>query len=369
MENNPLVTIFFLAYNYEKLLEKAIQPLLEQTYPNIELIISNNQSTDKTEEVIKKIQTRNPKIIYRKNIPNIKTDEFCDVCAENIPTAKKGKLYDICFNHCNSCLNSGLAKGEYIIFCHQDDIYEKDIIKKEAEFLTQNPEVAAVFTLGNIINENDKIVGQSKFPKELKGKNIFNFMEIFEAILKHGNTFLITPTFMVRKEIFDKVGLFDDQGPFGGSDDLEMWLRILEKYPIGIIQENLINWRTVGSRGKKYNQLRTEKADFFKVMDYYLTDKFYINKINKKSLRQYRYQEDFDDTFKAMHFLIKNQPEEAKKLINKPFSFDLLLAFFENISVRRAEVLAIKILMLVGVNVGLGKHLGKLLNKIIYKAF
>lgn len=364
MKNNPLVTIFFLTHNYEKLLEKTVSSIIGQSYPNLEIIISDNQSTDKTWDVIKRIQSQNPKIISRKNIPNLKTDEFFDISIKDTPNTKKIKVYDICLNHCNGCLNSKLAKGEFIIFCHQDDIYEKDIIKKEAEFLMQNPDIPAVFTLGNIIDENNRIVGEFKLPQELKGKKIYHFIEIFKAILRHGDMFLITPTFMARKEIFDKVGLFDDQGPFGGADDLEMWLRILEKYPIGILPENLINWRN-GGRGKKYNQLRTEKADFFNVMDYYLEDKLYLDKMDKKSLRQYEYQKHFDNTLRAMNFLIKNEIEETKKLINKPISFDIFLAFFENINIRRIKVAILRIIIFISVNLGLSRPLGKFLYYLI----
>ena len=46
--NLPLVSIFIMVYNQEKYVEKAIESALNQTYKNIEIIISNNGSTDKT---------------------------------------------------------------------------------------------------------------------------------------------------------------------------------------------------------------------------------------------------------------------------------------------------------------------------------
>ena len=361
-EKNPLVTVCFLTYNYAPLLKKSLTPLINQTYANTQIIISNNQSTDNTEQVAKEIAFKNPKVSYRYNIPNLKKEEFSDIAEKNIPTTKK--MYDVVFNHCNTLIKSGEIKGDFIIFCHQDDLYQTDIIKKEMEFLMQNPNVPAVFTLGTIIDSNDNIIGKWKLPLELQNKTIHTFKEIFRAILNHGNTFLITPTLMVRKELFDKVGLFDDQGPFGGSDDLEMWLRILEKYPIGIINEPLINWRTDG-RGKKYNQLRTEKADFFKVMDYYLTDKNYITLASKKDLRQYNYQKDFDNTLRAMNFLIKGETKQAKKIINNSFSWENLRAFFENIKILRIKVMTLKVILFIGINLGLGKQLGKILHKTI----
>jgi len=341
----PLLTICLLCHNSEKFLEKTLKSLLGQTYPNFEIVISDNQSTDRTVEIIKYFQKQNPKIIFRRNIPNIEL----------------GKLYDGCYDNCNGCLRSGLIKGEFVSFCHSDDIYEKDIAEKEVEFLMNNPDAGAIFTLGNIIDENNKIIGRYRLPKELKGKNAYNFTDIFRAILRHGNTFLITPTFMARKEIFQKIGLFCYEDIFKTSADLEMWLKIAEKYRIGILEEKLINWRT-GGGGKKYQQIRTEQADFFKVMDYYLTEKSYLEKMDKKSLRQYLYQKDFDNTLRAMNFLIKNDIISAKKLINKPFSFEIFWAFLENINLLRIKVFILKIIMLIGVNLGLEKYLGKLLS-------
>ena len=359
MEKNPLVTIFFLAHNYEKKIERAVQAIINQSYSNFEIIISDNQSTDNTQEVIRQIQNKNPNIVSRKNIPDINIDDFYDVNIKNASGATHRKPYDACLNHCNGCLNSGLAKGEFIIFCHQDDIYQKDIIKKEVDFLMAHPKVAGVFTLANIIDADGNIVGKWKLPQELKKKNVHYFDEIFKAVLRHGNTFLLPPTFMARKEIFEKVGLFDDHGPFGCSTDLEMWLRILESSPIGILQENLIHWRN-GGRGAKYNQFRTEESDFFKVVDYYLTDKGYINKIDKKSLRQYKYQKDFDNTLRAMNLLIKGDINQAKKIINASFSWKHFGAFFENIKIVRIKVLALKIILYIGLNFGLGEYLRKM---------
>ena len=169
---------------------------------------------------------------------------------------------------------------------------------------------------------------------------------------------------MARNKIFNDVGLFNAHGPFGGSDDLEMWLRISEKFPIGIINENLINWRK-GGRGAKYNQLRTDKADFFKVMDYYLEDKNYIATIDQKHLMQYEYQKNFDNTLRAMNFLIKGEIGEAKNIINASFSFGFFKAFFENMNMLRVKVLALKIILFIGINLGLGKYLGKILYKFV----
>jgi glycosyltransferase involved in cell wall biosynthesis len=347
MNEHPLVTIHLLAYNSEKTIGKTLGSLATQTYPNFELLISDNGSTDKTIEIIKSFQRehagRGQRIILRHNIPDIKPGEF----------------YDGCYDNCNGCIKSGLMNGDFVSFFHSDDIYEKDIIKKEVEFLLKNPQAGAIFTLGTIINKNDRIIGYHKLPRELKEKNVYNFMEIFKALLKNGNTFLLTPTFMARTDIFKKMGLFNITD-FQTSADLGMWLKIAENYPIGILNENLINWRAGGGE-KTYRLTRVKRANFFKVIDHYLEKNLLSSVIDKKILRQYEYQKDFDDTLLALNLLKKNEMKKAKSLINKPFSSELLKAYFENLTILRTKVLVLKIILFIGINIGLGKGLGRIL--------
>lgn len=328
MTAKPLLTICLLTHNSEKFLEKSLKSILGQTYPNIETVVSDNQSKDRTEQITKLFQSQTSKIIFRNNALDI----------------KPGKFYDGCYSNCNGCLNSGLIKGEFVSFWHQDDIYEKDIAQKEAEFLASNPDVGAVFTLGNIINENGKIIGEYKLPKELRSKKIYGFADVFKAILKHGNTFLITPTFMARKNVLDKIGMFDYENAFKTSADLEMWLRIAKSYPIAILEEKLINWR-VGGGGKKYYNSRMERSDFFTVVDYYLEKTKKSLGINDQLLRQYKFQKYIDDTLLAMNFLIKRDFIKAKEIINRPASFNILKALLENFRLLRLKILTLRLVL------------------------
>jgi glycosyltransferase involved in cell wall biosynthesis len=346
MNENLLLTIFVPTHNSERFLKKTLESILNQNYPNFKVVVSDNASTDRTVEIVKSFQ--DPKLFFRENILSIKSD----------------KDYIGCYDNYNGCLRSGLAEGEFVAFYHSDDIYEKDMVRKEVEFLMANPEAGAVFTLGTLIDENDKMIGKFKLPNELKRKNIYNFMEIFKALLKNGNIFLQTPTFMARKNIFEKIGLFNEED-FGTSADLEMWLRILEKHPIGILNEKLIRWR-VRWGGKRYQYLCTERADFFKVMDYFLESKSFAPRLEKKFLRQYEYQKSFNDTLRAMNFLIKNEVGKAKALINKKPSFDLLRAFFEGLNIRKIKGAILRIVLIIGINLKLGKYLSKILYRLRY---
>jgi glycosyltransferase involved in cell wall biosynthesis len=345
MNENPLLTICVTTYNNEKTIEKTLRSILNQSYPNFEIVVSDNGSSDKTIEIVNSFKS--PKISVRSNIKKIKSD----------------KWYIGGYDNYNGCLESGMIKGEFVAFYHSDDIYEKDIAEKEVSFLVNNPGAGAVFSMGKMINEKDETTGKHKIPKELRDKDVYNFTDIFKNILKYGNTFLLTPTFMARTNIFSKIGLFSEE-KFETSADLEMWLRILENYDIGILKDNLINRRTNGL-SVSYNSLRTREADYFKAMDYFIKKESPNLNIENKLLRQYAYQKDTDNTLRAMNFLIKNEIESAQKTI-QPLSINTLQAFFENINLLRIKILGLKIVILLCINMGLGKYLGKLLRLVLH---
>lgn len=340
MESFPAVKICIPTHNSSKTLRETMKSVLDQNYPNIKVIVTDNASADDTKEIVKSFN--NKRLFFRDNI-----------LSQDFGRDTVGAL-----ESCNNCFLSDLADGQFVAFYHSDDIYEKDMVRKEVEFLQKNPEAGAVFVLGKRIDKNGRVISKIKLPKELKDKHIYNFMDILNAILNNGNIFLQTPTFMTRKETFAKIGMFSEE--FGTSADLEMWLRISEKYPIGILNENLYRCR-VGGALSRYHHLRTEKAEFLKIMDYYLYDKSYISKADKNCLKQYERQKDFDDTFRAMNFLMRGNANEAKKIINRPGSWNTSAAYFENVNILKIKGLFLKIVLFLGINSGLGVPLGKLL--------
>ena len=91
------VTIGIPVYNGEDFLEKAVDSLLSQTYEDFELIISDNASTDRTEEICRRYAAQDPRVKYVRN-------------TENLGAAKNyNQLVD-------------MAKGEYFKWAAHDDI-------------------------------------------------------------------------------------------------------------------------------------------------------------------------------------------------------------------------------------------------------
>ena len=338
----PLVSICIPTYNNARFLRECLDSIVNQTYPNKEIIVSDNASTDNTREIVYKYIEKHAVKYYR----NVKTVDA--------------------FDNFNRCIN--LAQGELIAIYHSDDVYEENIVEKEVNFLQSYLSTGAVFTLGSSINEKHEIIGTFKLPKELKGKNTYTFADIYIALLKYGNIFLLCPTCMVRKSVYKKIGFYDVK-KFGRPADLAMYLKILERFPIGILNESLFKYRISKTQGTiQWQYLRTKRDDTFLVQDYFLSSKALRHiEIEKKILRIYESRKSFDDLIRAMNQLMlgENNRSKIKQIILKSFSLNT----FTNslISIKELKYLTVKLVLLISICIGFEKYLWKIFYKVKLK--
>jgi len=131
---NPLVSIAIPTYNRaDSYLKEALQSVLNQTYQNFELIVSDNCSSDDTELVVKNF--RDNRIRYFKQTENI---------GQN--------------NNCNFCLAQ--ARGKYFMLLYDDDLIDPDFLEVCTNAIPADRDVGAVLTGVREINEKGKILGQ-----------------------------------------------------------------------------------------------------------------------------------------------------------------------------------------------------------------
>lgn len=297
----PFVSVCIPTYNRANFLQDSIVSIINQTYQNIEIIILDNASTDSTEYIVKKLKSFS-NIKYIRNKKNIGAT-----------------------NNYNKCLE--IAKNDYIAIFHSDDVYKKDILEKEMDVILKYPNIGAVFTNCFIINEKNNLIGSNIFPKKLKGKIIFNFYEIFEELLKNGNSFVMFPTLLIKKDILKEVGSF--KTVFRTASDMEFWLRLLTKYNIAILEEKLIKRRVSPYSGSSAHYfLKTKRSDFFLVINYYLRN--HSSDFNKKTLRQYKFQKSYDNLKRSFNLLLLNNLSKSKRILLKSVGKDTFFALFSN---------------------------------------
>ncbi|HER24648.1 MAG TPA: glycosyltransferase family 2 protein, partial [Candidatus Atribacteria bacterium] len=190
-------------YNRAHLIGRAIQSILNQTYQDFELIIVNDGSTDKTEDIIRKFQEHDKRIKYIKHEKN------------------KGG---------SAARNTGikLAIGEYIAFLDSDDEWLSNKLEKQVMHLKDNY-LNAFISYTGYFRINDK--GDSSIFKPDKRGNIYN-NQLWEDHVSP------TSAVMVKNICFKKVGLFDESLP--ARQDYDMWLRLSKHYTFDYIIEPLV---------------------------------------------------------------------------------------------------------------------------------
>jgi glycosyltransferase involved in cell wall biosynthesis len=132
-ENLPLVSIGLPVYNGEKYIAEAIESLLSQDYPNIEIIISDNASTDNTPQICQQYQQKDSRIHYFRNDTNIGA------------TQNYNRTFE-------------LSKGDFFMWAAFDDLRHPTYISKCIEKLNQHPDVFVCVTGCIFIDEEGKLV-------------------------------------------------------------------------------------------------------------------------------------------------------------------------------------------------------------------
>lgn len=282
----PNVCICIPTYNAELTIADSLTSIINQTYSNIIIKVIDNASTDRTIEIIKSFNDKRI-TVYRNKI-NVGPEE-----------------------NFNNCIK--YSTSSYTAIFHADDVYHKNIILEQVNFLNKNKNVGAVFTAANLINIDSKRIGKILIPKQiLKLGSVVNFIDLFKIILKKSN-FIVCPSAMVRTHIYSneiKIWRFK---LFMSSSDLDVWLRISEKYLLGFINKRLINYRISNIQGSAKNRLNTSRSDFFLVTKYYMKKYNYL--INNTDCINHQELLLRDDILRFSNQLLANKIFASKKLI------------------------------------------------------
>ncbi len=221
-ELNPLVAVFLPIYNSEKTIAKTLQSILNQSYKNIEINISYDESQDKTLEILLSYKDDRIKIYKRNTKPGL-------------------------FENMNFCINLAQEKNKakYVTLYNGDDLYSEKIIEEQVRFMELNTESPAVFTEGIFIDQNDRFIGFSKNSVSINsGSELFTYENLFFGALR-SNVTCLSPSFMVRQKILNEDhSLRQRPDLHGQAADFGFFLTIAKLYgPVGIIRKPLLKYR------------------------------------------------------------------------------------------------------------------------------
>jgi glycosyltransferase involved in cell wall biosynthesis len=205
------VSVVIPVYNQGQYLARAIESVLNQTYADVEVVVVNDGSTDESEKIAGAY---------------LKDPRFKYISQENrgLPAAR----------------NRGMAEssGSYLCFLDSDDYYHADKIARQVAILDDDSRYGFSYCDIFTVDEMEALVSDqydvAKVRTELTG-NIFQSLMIGGYFPPH--------TVMVRREVLEKVGLFDEE--LGGHADYDLWLRISAAgYPAYFSAEKLAFYRT-----------------------------------------------------------------------------------------------------------------------------
>lgn len=220
--NDVRVSVIMPFYNEEKYLSYAIDSILAQTYSAWELIIVNDGSTDKSEEIVKKYN--DSRIKYYSYTPN------------------RRKPY---------ALNLGMEKahGEYIIIFDADDIAYPNMLARQVEYLDSHQECIHVQGALDLVAENGKYIRTVD--------NIYKTDLEIRTCELYGNCITGAGS-MFRKAVVDEYGLKYDLEAIVSQDYL-FWIDMLPYGEFACIDEVVFQYRNgYGSNAHKYIENNAE---------------------------------------------------------------------------------------------------------------
>ena len=205
MEHRPLVSIITPSYNQAQFLEKTIQSVLRQDYPNIEYIIIDGASNDRSVEIIQRYTNQ---LVYW------------------VSEEDAGQT---------DAINKGFARaqGEILAWINSDDTYLPDAVSGAVDFLNANPDAGMVYGDANLIDETGEVIG--KFPAR----------QTDYKRLRRGYVHIPQQAAFFRAELWRQVGPLDPTFYF--AMDYDLWVRISRVAPIYYHPHLWANFRLHGS--------------------------------------------------------------------------------------------------------------------------
>ncbi|MDF9798360.1 glycosyltransferase involved in cell wall biosynthesis [Catalinimonas alkaloidigena] len=190
---NPLVSVCIPAYNVENYVEEALKSVLEQTYSNIEVLVVNDGSIDKTKSILDSYNDSRLKVFH---------------CLNRGAAASR-----------NYALNQ--SKGKLIKFFDADDIMSQNMIEKQVEVLQGKNRCIASAEWGRFYDDK---LETFKLNPERVWKNMHSTDWVVNS-LKEGFNMMQPGIFLIPKRIIDQMGGWNEK--LSLIDDFEYMLRIL----------------------------------------------------------------------------------------------------------------------------------------------
>jgi glycosyltransferase involved in cell wall biosynthesis len=212
----PIVSVVMPSYNHAKYIGEAIASVLAQDFDDLELLVSDDASTDGAVDVARSF-----------------TDPRISVFAS--PVNRGAAVVH------NELIDR--ARGKYIALINSDDAWSPDKLSAQVAFLDENRHIAACFGRAIFMDANSAPLAKGQVP----------FGPIFDApnrsrgawlrqFLAHMNC-LCHPTVLMRSEVYRELGPYDLR--LRQLPDFDMWVRLVKNHEFKIIDREIIRFRVL----------------------------------------------------------------------------------------------------------------------------
>jgi glycosyltransferase involved in cell wall biosynthesis len=218
VKRQPLVSVVCLCYNQRDWVEAAVDSVLRQTYPHIELIIADDASTDESREVIKRIHAQHPDI--------------------------RIMLSDVNRGNCTA-FNAAFreTKGAFVVDFAADDLMHPERIEKQVrKFEELDESYGVVFTDAEYIDENGVLL--HRHYDTLREKGLLKHVpegDVYRDVLSR--YFIASPTMLIRRAVLDAIGGYDETLAY---EDFDFWVRSARFFKYAFLNEPLTRIRRTG---------------------------------------------------------------------------------------------------------------------------
>lgn len=278
-----MISIVIPLYNKEKSITITFQSVIDQTYTDYEIIVIDDGSTDNSLAVVKDFVAKSP-------ITNIK----CQI----ISKLNGG----VC-----SARNRGIqeAKGDFIAFLDADDIWDREYLAEQVKMINDFPE-AAMWGINFAEMNNGKLVRKLKtaLPDGYRG-----YVENYFQMKGRISDLFCSSSVVIRKDVFDKVGLFDERIKY--AEDSDMWFRIIATHKVAFFDKYMVfyQWDAENRALKREIKLKYFLPYY---VDKYSEPQYKANKVFYTWVNRWASQQ-----IKQYYFYIPAQHKEAVAAVKK----------------------------------------------------
>lgn len=227
VDKMPLVSIMIPTYNRPELLERTLMSAINQTYPNVEILVNDNSPNDDTQVLMEKYAGIVNLHYFRNKGAKTKADNFA-------PFEQQ-------------------AKGEYLQWCMDDDLLVAEKLSKMVPVLRDNPGVTLVSSIRGIVDENDEVMDSpqvSNLPIPAGEEYGYYYGEdMARQILLANKNLLGEPSAVLfrRKDLTHHYWQAEAKG-YKTISDIAMWCELLEKGHCLVFKQPLSYYRRHGQQ-------------------------------------------------------------------------------------------------------------------------